>query len=285
MYTGHDAETQGDVSPGEEVFDSHMEDGQVRDEIANQSITASQALAADKYYYINTKAKIEMQHKMWSITLDKKLHLAPIAQNPQMALDIGTGTGVWAIEFADTYPSARVIGTDLSLTQPSYTPPNCQFELDDAEDDWVFPMKFDFIHGRTLATCFASPSLIIQKAYSALVPGGYLELQDMCLQTSDDGSIDGTALKAWQDHVAEAVIQTGRVWTNVPNYKRWMEDAGFEDVVEVNYRWPSNQWSDDSKEKLLGAWTQAQIGKGMLESNGGLWTETHELLDRVTMLM
>jgi hypothetical protein len=26
----------------------------------------------------------------------------------------------------------------------------------------------------------------------------------------------------------------------VPNYKRWFVEAGFEDVVEVNYRWPSN---------------------------------------------
>jgi ubiquinone/menaquinone biosynthesis C-methylase UbiE len=40
-----------------------------------------------------------MQHKMWSITLDGKLHLAPIGPNPQNVLDIGTGTGIWAIEF------------------------------------------------------------------------------------------------------------------------------------------------------------------------------------------
>jgi hypothetical protein len=45
-----------------------------------------------------------------------------------------------------------------------------------------------------------------------------------------------------------------------------MIEAGFEDVVEINYRWPSNQWSDNEKEKLLGAWTQAQIKGGMLES-------------------
>jgi ubiquinone/menaquinone biosynthesis C-methylase UbiE len=75
-----------------------------------------------------------MQHKMWSITLDEKLHLAPIGPNPQNVLDIGTGTGIWAIEFGsylsahiqqilscqgECYPSARVIGTDLSLIQPA----------------------------------------------------------------------------------------------------------------------------------------------------------------------
>lgn len=79
-----------------------------------------------------------MQNKMWSITLDKKLHLAPIGANPQSVLDIATGTGIWAIDFgthppispsspnhhlllsaAYTYPSARVIGTDLSVIQPA----------------------------------------------------------------------------------------------------------------------------------------------------------------------
>ena len=77
---------------------------------------------------------IDMQHKMWSITLDEKLHLAPIGSNPQNVLDIGTGTGIWAIEFGsyfsahiqqntdcqgECYPSARVIGTDLSLIRPA----------------------------------------------------------------------------------------------------------------------------------------------------------------------
>lgn len=45
-----------------------------------------------------------------------------------------------------------------------------------------------------------------------------------------------------------------------------MIEAGFEDVVEVNYRWPTNQWSDDEKENLLAAWMQAQVEGDLLES-------------------
>jgi methylase of polypeptide subunit release factors len=33
-------------------------------------------------------------------------------------LDFATGTGMWAIDFADKYPAASVIGTDLSPIQP-----------------------------------------------------------------------------------------------------------------------------------------------------------------------
>jgi Methyltransferase domain len=152
------------------------------------------------------------------------------------------------------------------LTNTLSIPTNLQFEIDDAEDEWIFPQKFDYIHGRTLATCFKDPPSIFGKAFDALVPGGYFELQDMSLQTSDDGSMDGTALLEWQTHVKEAATKTGVEWTNVPNYKRWMIEGGFEDVTEVNFRWPSNQWSSVRKERLLGAWTQAQIDNGMLES-------------------
>jgi hypothetical protein len=35
----------------------------------------------------------------------------------ETVLDIGTGTGAWAIDFADEYPKAEVIGTDLSPIQ------------------------------------------------------------------------------------------------------------------------------------------------------------------------
>lgn len=47
-----------------------------------------------------------------------KLFTAPIGDSPQRVLDIGTGTGIWAIEFGDQFPSAQVIGNDLSPVQP-----------------------------------------------------------------------------------------------------------------------------------------------------------------------
>jgi hypothetical protein len=51
---------------------------------------------------------------MWSITLDEKLHLAPIGPNPQNVLDIGTGTGIWAIEFGSYLFSHSQQNTDFS---------------------------------------------------------------------------------------------------------------------------------------------------------------------------
>ena len=56
---------------------------------------------------------------MCTLILDNKLYLAPIEKNIQKVLDIGTGTGIWAIDFADEHPSATVIGTDISPIQPT----------------------------------------------------------------------------------------------------------------------------------------------------------------------
>ena len=40
-------------------------------------------------------------HKMVEVSLGGKLNLAPIPSNPRRILDIGTGTGIWAIEIGE----------------------------------------------------------------------------------------------------------------------------------------------------------------------------------------
>lgn len=54
-------------------------------------------------------------------------------------------------DFADEFPSAEVIGTDLSPIQPLFVSPNCRFEIDDACSEWTYaPNTFDFIHIRAM---------------------------------------------------------------------------------------------------------------------------------------
>lgn len=63
--------------------------------------------------------RLDMHHHISLLMLDDKLSIAPI-NKPQRVLDVGTGTGIWAIDFADANESSFVIGTDLSAVQPRW---------------------------------------------------------------------------------------------------------------------------------------------------------------------
>lgn len=52
--------------------------------------------------------------------MGNELYLAPIGEKAARILDLGTGTGIWAIEMGDKFPDSEIIGTDLSPVQPSW---------------------------------------------------------------------------------------------------------------------------------------------------------------------
>lgn len=63
--------------------------------------------------------RMDLTHAEMMLLLDNNLFLAPI-KTPQRVIDLGTGTGIWAIDFADIAPEAQVIGNDLSPIQPGH---------------------------------------------------------------------------------------------------------------------------------------------------------------------
>jgi methylase of polypeptide subunit release factors len=54
-----------------------------------------------------------MHHEILLLLLGRQLYKAPIGDSPQRILDVGTGTGIWAIDVAEQHSSAEVIGMDL----------------------------------------------------------------------------------------------------------------------------------------------------------------------------
>jgi methylase of polypeptide subunit release factors len=63
--------------------------------------------------------RLDVMHHIYNMLLGGRLYVAPL-DRPQRILDIGTGTGIWAIDIADQFPEAEVIGTDLSPIQPKW---------------------------------------------------------------------------------------------------------------------------------------------------------------------
>jgi tRNA G46 methylase TrmB len=60
---------------------------------------------------------LDIIHHTSCLIMDGKLNFAPV-KAPRKVLDVGTGTGIWAMDFGDEFPEAEVIGTDISPIQP-----------------------------------------------------------------------------------------------------------------------------------------------------------------------
>ena len=172
-----------------------------------------------------------------------KLHLAPIGNDApvQRAADIGTGSGLWAIDFADAYPECEVIGTDLSPIQPSWCPPNLRFEIEDATKDWTFKENyFDFIHLRFLTGGIKDWAGLYKQAYQACKPGGWIEHFDLTsVPFSDDDSVPkGSALEQYGKIFIEAGKRLGMTHRTAEDgiQENGLKEAGFVNITANNYK-------------------------------------------------
>jgi len=218
-----------------------------------------------------------------------KLHLAPV-DNPPRVLDIGTGTGIWATDFATMHPASEVVGTDVSPIQPVYLPPNCRFEIDDLEDGLVFADPFDYVHLRYMCATVDDFPKLIGRIYHNLNPGGYVELQDYAgAITSIDDAGAGTDLERWKGLLLEGTRRMGRDVTQSLRYRQWLEEAGFTGVYEQRYALPNNAWAQGRDKKTLGLMQMANMLQGLDGMSKRLFVgmlgmkddEVEELLDGV----
>ena len=182
----------------------------------------------------------DLLHHVRNLVLNGCLFRAPLENNIQRALDIGTGTGIWAIDFADSFPNTEVTGTDLSPIQPSWVPPNLRFMVDDAESQWLYSpgRPFDFIHARDLGGAIADWPRLMRQSYEHLRPGGWIELQEfeVMLRSDDDSMRFAPALCEFLDRLSQASEAFQRPMNIAEGHRQRLIEAGFEDVRDEVYK-------------------------------------------------
>lgn len=208
---------------------------------------------------------LDMVHHMITLSLGGKTFLAPLDTDKlNKVLDIGTGTGIWAIDFADEYPNVEVIGTDLSPIQPDFVPPNLQFEIDDCTLPWTFsPNTFDYVHIRWLVGSIVDWNNLFKEAYDALAPGGWIESHETdCTFDSDDNTVhEKTALGQWSKIFVAGGKKSGRSFSVVHDnvQQTAMEAAGFTNISSKHYKTHVGEWPTDHNDKQIGLFAAMSV--------------------------
>lgn len=183
----------------------------------------------------------------------------------------------------DDYPSASILGVDLSPIQPEWVPPNVCFMADDVEASWLEGENFyDYVHGRHITPAIKDFPALVHKAYKCAPflankdtcvltrtrhtkPGGYFEIQEMQpMPHCDDDTMpaDWPLLQYYNSiHQGLAVlgIDINASREELSNLSRY----GFINVHHEILKVPIGPWAKNKKLKTIGMYCKAGVNDGL----------------------
>jgi len=151
---------------------------------------ANEPAAPDDYLYGESDAetiRLNFQHYMFRLAFGGD-YSAPIKGTGDI-LDVACGTGRWARDLARRFPTADVVGFDLSrnlldasLAEGTDTmPENCTFVTGDALQPFAFPDGvFSFVIARACSSFIPTAQwpLVVSQMARVTRPGSWVEARD-----------------------------------------------------------------------------------------------------------
>ncbi|KZT52067.1 S-adenosyl-L-methionine-dependent methyltransferase [Calocera cornea HHB12733] len=147
-------------------------------------------LPADQVEY----DRLDKQHLMHKLSLGALYYpidlvqkaLDPVDGEQKAIMDLGTGSGIWAVEMAVAFPTVQVVGFDLAPQMSRPRPPNCHFD----QGDFLHGMgryagQFDVVHARSVNQTIKNHVLYMHELALLLKPGGVLLMIDGYLSFTD----------------------------------------------------------------------------------------------------
>ena len=220
------------------------------------------------------KERLDIMHTMIQTIRPRENRLihAPFRELPpgrtgsqrSRVLDLGCGTGIWALDVAEKYPQTEVLGIDLNRMGPNSLLDNVDIRVPvDYESPWSLGQdSWDLIHLQMgLGSVSSWPSLF-RKIFAHLRPGdGWFESVEIDYQPRcNDNSLPQDAkLNQWYYYVSEAYHSIGRKIAYDHEMKRPLEEAGFTEVTHVEYVLPLNSWVPEDQNRAThraGNWYQ-----------------------------
>ncbi|KAM3559046.1 hypothetical protein ARSEF4850_004317 [Beauveria asiatica] len=171
------------------------------------------------------RIRLELQHGLLTERLGA-LYLAPIDEKKSIrVLDLGTGTGAWAVAVGDQMRQAN-----------NRVPPNVEFIVDDAEAEFRYN-NIGFVFSRNVP--IKDWKRLFDQVFQCLNPGGWAEIQFVGWSPREDLEAM-PQLKEWTNLMAKAMSIAGFSMTSASDLKKLMQGAGFIDVREKMIGLPMN---------------------------------------------
>ncbi|KAJ6545679.1 S-adenosyl-L-methionine-dependent methyltransferase [Mycena capillaripes] len=158
--------------------------------------------------------RLDELHAAVSRYFDGKLCLAPVADvHPRKILDLGCGSGAWAIQAAIQFPDAQIIAADLATLPNRKLPANVCFEQVDLTKELDFEKgTFDVVHFRLVMMHIPDGENAVQRAAQLVRPGGLLLMEELdfasVVQTGGDATrqVATTAIQIYRSRTADAEL-------------------------------------------------------------------------------
>ncbi|KAI0056542.1 S-adenosyl-L-methionine-dependent methyltransferase [Artomyces pyxidatus] len=183
--------------------------------------------------------------------LDGGFTFAPL-ENPQKIVDLGAGSGIWAIEAANLYPDAEVLAVDMEKLPNRPLPTNLKYlQLNLLDPLPLEAESFDVVHVRLLLIHLPRPDEFLKKLTDLVKPGGWLLVEELSMDDTVGG--DAPAMRASFKALIQCWRSVGQVPTFPPNIQSCLEDLGaFSEVNAHKVTFPINPVSNDPKLGTLG---------------------------------
>ncbi|KAH8106814.1 S-adenosyl-L-methionine-dependent methyltransferase [Cristinia sonorae] len=140
--------------------------------------------------------RLDLQHHIYTISLNGlysapdlvRRALQPRPWSSPAVLDVGCGSGRWAIDMANEFPHCEVVGIDLVPPNVQVPlPTNCRFEIDDANLGFAhYRNSFDVVQARAVSSGIRDYPWFLNELAEVLRPGGVLLLGDGDMQIFDE---------------------------------------------------------------------------------------------------
>lgn len=197
------------------------------------------------------QTRLAITHQCFTSVLNGQLSFQNIPRSAKRILDIGTGTGDWAIAVAERFPETEVIATDITCFQPTDVPPHVFFEIDNAQEEWTYTEPFDFVHIRGLSGAFSDWKAVYAEAYKHLQANGILEVADFGSIRLAEPMAD-SYLSIYHGACASAA-EKSEIPLGLDHMKKAMlEGAGFSIAKSRTLDVPLGTWSPDPRKKIAG---------------------------------